>query len=620
MGSSPSSPTDYSDYSTPSDSSADQTTIPIDNGSYNSSGNNTASTSYLQTWWHNTGEINYKSAVQPGNVRQSHLYSVQVAAVSGANASYFDSFVYETIPRNGNGNILDPNDPSSTTTNDDGITIEADINMTMAWTQFLYQSDVVVKVHRLDGFQANASSAVSVRPSTLNYSIVASGGDIYITIPYNVEGTRFSVEFDDNLYEFHDSCATSECGFVQNEDPNGYSYVESFTSDNPVMGTEPRDSLLIFASPFASAEMVPDSNATTSLLVEPGLVTGLDQTDASTVVFAAGEYYFTGTAHAKLSSSVNWVYFAPGAYVKGAVEFSSASPQLKATGYGVLSGEQYVYQANPSEGYTNVASNSNSLRMWRGRSVDGVNQTFFLNGVTVNSPPFNSMDFDGDMQTLSVQAWDYKQVGAFFGQTDGIEMYPGSFVRDVFYHSNDDTIKTYYSNVNVQRVVVWKGTTAPVIQFGWASRDLSNITVNDVSLIHSRWNSNGSNPGLIGSDQLYTASDLSSTNTADTSNTIQDVTFSNLRAEGVTGNLFRIRPLSNLANINIQNVYLETPVVASSGIPYSYLPQFTDSNGTPVSVTNLSITEFYVGDTRVDTASSGMLNIAEEFLEAVSIL
>ena len=313
------------------------------------------------------------------------------------------------------------------------------------------------------------------------------------------------------------------------------------------------------------------------------------------------------------------MFFSPGAYVKCAVEFNTGSPEIKATGYGVLSGENYVYQANVMEGYTNAASNSDSLRMWRGISIDGVNQTFYLNGVTMNSPPFNSMDFSGDMDTLSVQAWDYKQVGAFFGQTDGLELYPGSFVRDIFYHSNDDTIKTYYSNVDVERIVVWKGTTAPVIQFGWASRDLSNITVNDVSLIHSRWNSNGSNPGLIGSDQLYTASSLDATDTADTSNTIQDVKFSNLRAEGVTGNLFRIRPLSNLLNVNIENVYLETPVIESTGIPFSYLPVFTDSDGKPVSVTNLSITEFYVGDTRVDTTSSGMLNIAEEFLAVVSI-
>ena len=36
---------------------------------------------------------------------------------------------------------------------------------------------------------------------------------------------------------------------------------------------------------------------------------------------------------------------------------------------------------------------------------------------------------------------DYKQVGAWFLQTDGPQMYPGSRVQYVFYHANDDVIK-----------------------------------------------------------------------------------------------------------------------------------------------------------------------------------
>jgi pheromone shutdown protein TraB len=41
--------------------------------------NTTASLSTLKTWWHATGEINTKTPVQNGNVRQSHMYSIQVA-------------------------------------------------------------------------------------------------------------------------------------------------------------------------------------------------------------------------------------------------------------------------------------------------------------------------------------------------------------------------------------------------------------------------------------------------------------------------------------------------------------------------------------------------------------
>ena len=58
--------------------------------------------------------------------------------------------------------------------------------------------------------------------------------------------------------------------------------------------------------------------------------------------------------------------------------------------------------------------------MWSGVSSND-QQTFILNGVTINAPPFNSMDFTGNLDTLSTQVSDYKQVVAFFGQSDGLE-------------------------------------------------------------------------------------------------------------------------------------------------------------------------------------------------------
>ena len=61
------------------------------------------------TWWHDSGEINTYTPVQPGNVRQSRKYSVQVSK-SGAN-DWYNSFAYEAIPRNGNGRIYAPTDP-----------------------------------------------------------------------------------------------------------------------------------------------------------------------------------------------------------------------------------------------------------------------------------------------------------------------------------------------------------------------------------------------------------------------------------------------------------------------------------------------------------------------------
>ena len=141
----------------------------------------------------------------------------------------------------------------------------------------------------------------------------------------------------------------------------------------------------------------------------------------------------------------------------GAIEFTTGQADFYTTGHGVLSGEHYVYQANPhGHYYQAVKSDEHSLRMWSHRAIRN-GQTWHCVGPTVASPPFNTHDFHGASEGARVLLSDYKQVGAYFFQTDGPMMYPGSVVRDVFLHVNDDALKVYYSNVAVENVTVWKG-------------------------------------------------------------------------------------------------------------------------------------------------------------------
>ncbi|RDW63509.1 putative dextranase protein [Coleophoma cylindrospora] len=586
--------------------------------------NATANLTDLQTWWHANGENNTKTPVQNDNVRQSHLYSIQVALAS-APTSYYHSFVYETIPRNGNGKICTPGDLTSLCDTDDQISIEPDIGITMAWTQFLYQDDVVVKVSRSNGLAISAAN-VLVRPSYLNFTITASGADVLITVPYNPNGIRFSVELQDDLWVYRNAGTGADSYYVQNINPEGAGYVQNYTNDMPTVGVEPRNALLIFASPFPTPDLVPNDHVNT-LYVEPGLVTGLDSTSKSIVYFAPGVYYFTGTAHAILSSSVSWVYFAPGAYVKGAVEYSSSAPCLKATGFGVLSGEQYVYQANTDAGYANIKSDTSSLHMWRGDFQ--TNQTWTVHGVTMNAPPFNSMDFYGDVGASSVYISDYKQVGAFFGQTDGMEMYPYSYARDIFYHTGDDTIKTYYSNIVAERMVVWKTSNAPIIQFGWSQRNLTNITVDSIDVIHTRYHTQAEEypRALIGSAASYT--DATSTLTADINSYISNYTVSNWRAEGISPALIGINPLANIDNFHIENIWIEELANQTTLIDMSTIRVFTDANhgNQPIQIgqnspdnIGLTIKDYYVGDTHItladdnwDSLSQGRLNIDSSY-------
>ncbi|KAL1846101.1 hypothetical protein Daus18300_014351 [Diaporthe australafricana] len=588
--------------------------------------NATTTDSILQTWWHNNGEVNYETPVQEGNVRQSHVYSASVGSDTASGVEYYNSFVYETIPRNGQGNIITPGDPDSETDAYDAITIEADIWITMAWTQFLYGADTWVKITRQNS-QPNSSSNVVIRPSTLDFEMKDdTEGNVYILVPYRSEGYRFSVEFQDNLYSYRDSCDSTTCDFIQNWHPDGPNYVPELTDDMPVMGVEPHDALLVFASPMPPPDLVPDSSSPDTYVVQPGRVPDLSDIDSKNVYFAPGTYWMTATDHTVLSESVEWIHLAPGAYVKGAFEFSTDASTIKATGHGVLSGEQYVYQANTAEDYQNIQSNADSLRMWSGYSTPDQQQTFILAGLTTNAPPFNSIDFTGDLDTISIDQSDYKQVGAFFGQTDGTTLHSGSSVRDTFYHSGDDTIKTYGSDISVRDVVVWKGKTAPVVQFGWRSRDLRNITVDGVDVIHMKYSSNASHPSIIGANQVYGYPE-DDTSTADLDNTVRDVFFGNIRAEGIGGNLMRIVPLAHYENVTIENVSLESFSDRTNSIYRSELPLWEDEDGSVVSITGFTVRNFRVGGKailpvlgNIGPFSLGGLNIAENLLEGGGVI
>lgn len=97
--------------------------------------------------------------------------------------------------------------------------------------------------------------------------------------------------------------------------------------------------------------------------------------------------------------------------------------------------------------------------------------------------------------------------------------------------------------------------------------------------------------------------------TADTYSTAQDITFSNIRAEGISGPLMRIYALENFKNITISDVYIEEfggCEYENIGIPDSFMPAMTDAHGNNVTVEGFVISNYMVGDEKVtlDTAST----------------
>ena len=384
---------------------------------------------------------------------------------------------------------------------------------------------------------------------------------------------------------------------------------------------------MLFASPFLSPALLPvpyrpasvsaqapcDGKQASVHTMQPGKpVRAGDWGCAETLVFPPGVFWLEprGKATIKLCENTTHVHLAAGAYIKGAIEYSAPSalaPVLRATGHGVLSGEHYVYQANVAANFTAVKSDATSLRMWWHRGGTGgagdAAQEWHCVGPTLHAPPFNSMDMATRPAVLLA---DYKQVGAFFYQTDGPEIYENSVVQDVFLHVNDDALKAYYSNVSVSRATIWKGLNDPVVQLGWAARDVHHVRIETLRVVHARYLS----AAMYVPSAIFGASPFYSAGTVLPNNTIAlDAT--DIVCEGVgCPALLRLTPLQSY-NVQLRDVAFPDGLDAggSLGIGVSMVPAASPAVSMGLHIANWTVSNRTVTMDNFQACSLGKLNI-----------
>lgn len=531
-----------------------------------------ADTPTLKTWWHAGAFKSAGPAIADKQVRQSPFYSVNVSEAKKPRKVY-DSFTYLSVPRNGKGNDRKPGYTST-----DGAEFASDAHMTMSWTSFEYSEDTWVNVSLTTGQTVSSVNQVAIRPRSLAFEKkLINDHTVAIKVPASRTGYRFSVEFAPQVRMVY---ADANDGLTIKE-AEGKRQVES----------EPQNAMLVFAQPLvaSSSTLIPADKGKT-LYLKPGQVPNLDDTKAQVLYFKPGTYWMGSQYSALLPPNVKWIYLAPGAYVKGAFRFRGGQQKLyKVTGYGVLSGEQYVYEADTEGGYDHRAANkdnchSSCVKMLQFESTKGFEQKLTLQGVTIKEPPYHSFVVYGDEDSFKMDVSDYQQVGSWYWQTDGLELYKGSRMRHTFFHSNDDVLKLYHSDVSVRDTVIWKNENGPVIQWGWSPRNIDGITVDGTSIIHNRmyFNSVGYNTCIFNSSSHW--EDMNSTTKADPSTTIRNLTFTNTTVEGMTNCAIRIYALSNTQNVRIKNFHVD----AWNGQPYTLqqnvLKLFTNPQGKAVTL------------------------------------
>lgn len=538
----------------------------------------TARSDTLTTWGHDNA-VATSDPVEGDQVRQSPFYDASVATASDPETAH-SSFVYMSVPRSGNDKIG--------YTEEDGAEFTSAADFTMSWSSFEYAEDVWVDVTLKTGQTITSAEQVTIRPTDLQLDKhLVNGSTIRVRVPYTPDGYRFSVEFDPQLITAYN-------------DMSGASGALTTTANgNRAIHTEPQNSVLIFANPTLSAaeedRYVPTADDGSIYYAQPGLVNNLNDVTDDIIYFAPGTYYMGSDYHAVLSENVKWVYLAPGAYVKGAFRFfHDTQSHYKVTGLGVLSGEQYVYEADTANGYRhNVGDNCHvtCVKMMQFQA-SGEEQALDLQGVTINEPPYHSFvvyargDTTAAVDNFRMDVRNYKQVGSWYWQTDGIELYSDSQMKNTFFHANDDVLKIYHSDIVIENTVIWKNENGPVIQWGWTPRDINGVSVTNTDIIHNRmfWKDVKYNTCVFNSSSHW--EDMNATDRADPATTVQNMTFTDTRVEGAVNCGVRIFALSNTENINIDGFAIDAWNELDVSSQASLLKRYTDPAGNKVSIGN----------------------------------
>lgn len=551
----------------------------------------TADTAGLKTWVHgNNYEINATGPVADNKVRSSSFYEVRVSRVADPE-NYFDSFTYMSIPRSGRAKWLYSDADGDYGV--DGAEFADQADLSMSWSSFLFGEDVWVEVSLRNGETFSSVSDVTIRPTVLNFVKEKMDADtIRIKVPYSSNGRRFSVEFNHQLYTAYNDKTQGDSGKLT-----------TVAAGNYEVHTEPKNALLIFAEPIALPDyLLPDLSAaqTDGVVYEhpPGEIVNLNEVAADIIYFPPGIYYMRWDYHAKLPARVKWLHLAPGAYIKGAFQFTdSVQEEYKVTGYGVISGEKYVYEADTKNDYKRrLQHNSNChgdcVKMLQ-FEASGEQQYLYMRGITLNEPPYHSFvvypkpgnSEETDLEAFSMRVKNYKQVGSWYWQTDGMELYSNSYMKNSFFHANDDVIKLYHSNLDIDNTVIWKGENGPVIQWGWKPRSFENVSVTDTYVIHNRmgWNDKKYNTCVFNASRHW-ASD--SMELGDTTKTIKNISFDNFIVEGKTNCGIRIYAMANTENIHFNNVSIDGwNELDATGTVSEFFPM-TNSADIPVAIGN----------------------------------
>lgn len=188
-------------------------------------------------------------------------------------------------------------------------------------------------------------------------------------------------------------------------------------------------------------------------------------------------------------------------------------------------------------------------------------------------------------------------VGAWTYNNDGLPNPSGatSIIKNAFIHADDDALKMYNSDSKITNCVIWQSNNGAPIQFGWFPKTVSNVTRNDIDVIHfENW---------YGVNQVNRA--VISYANAGGPGTISGIRFNNFTVEGKVLRLFGLNTVGSaqvLKNFSFNSLYCGGMGVGELGAP--------GSNYFIGTITDWSFTNFAFGGTNI-TSLALATNVAQ---------
>ncbi|MGH7941909.1 MAG: hypothetical protein ACREE6_17105, partial [Limisphaerales bacterium] len=231
-----------------------------------------------------------------------------------------------------------------------------------------------------------------------------------------------------------------------------------------------QNGLLVFANP-------PENDRPNPASENYYIFTNANPSKISSVPVSYSGLYFRSGVHNigvyHVPDHVKNIYFEPGAWVYGALVMHTNSG-VKIFGRGVLSGARLNYRQ------------SHMIEAIRSDRID-------LEGIVIADTKYYAVRLLGTNNTVE---W-IKIVGGWTYNTDGIAAFAGSHVAHCFIWANDDSLKPYRGNLTISDCVVWQLNNGAVIQLGWGNARAANVTISNVDVLHTEWNNDAPNRGIV---------------------------------------------------------------------------------------------------------------------------